>query len=89
MSETKTDWPNEVLVHTRQMGLTCNGLEVTIRSLAQGRPTLAKLHTARAGAPETITACDDWGRVMAYMLALIKLGVPPQLVLNALKAVPR
>jgi len=50
---------------------------------------LAVLCTWRAGAEENATAAQEWGYVLAFLVVLIKLGVPPRVVLDALKAVPR
>jgi hypothetical protein len=67
------------------MSLDCNPSRVIVRSM-NGHGSLATLHHANAGAPECNGAADDWGRVIANLLALIRLGVQPSEVMAALHA---
>lgn len=78
-----TTWPNEVLQYTRHMSLNCNPMSVVIKSL-DGRGHLATLYPARAGTEESIEASDSWGRILAFLLALMRLGVPSEQVIGAL-----
>lgn len=76
-------WPPEVLEHSRKMSMSCNPETVTLKW--SGRGKLATFNTSLAGADPSIEASDGWGRAIAFMVALIQLGVQPSTVIEALR----
>lgn len=86
MTEVKqSDWPASVLKYTRQMGLECNPLKAKVISLSRGHGHLVSIQVVRAGGEEGIESTDSWGRVGAFLMALVRLGVKPETVIDSLR----